>query len=52
MDSVVSVLAMVGSLLVLWWLVGSRDERGKSTRRREEPAPESAPSQSGPFEER
>ena len=52
MDSVLSVLAMVGSLLVLWWLVGSRDERGKYKRPGEEPAPERVPAQAGPFEDR
>ena len=40
MDSVLGVLAMVGSLLVLGWLVGSADEQGKHARRGEELPPE------------
>jgi hypothetical protein len=41
MDSVLSVLAMVGGLLVLGRLVGSGDEQGKQ----EEPLPERLPAQ-------
>ncbi len=52
MDSVLSVLAMVGGLLVLWWLVGSGDEQGKHARPGEEPPPERLHAQSGPLEER
>jgi hypothetical protein len=40
MDSVLGVLAMVGSLLVIGWLVGSRAEQGKHARPMDEPAPE------------
>jgi hypothetical protein len=40
MDSVLSVLAMVGGFLVLGWLVGSGDEQGKYARSGEEPPPE------------
>jgi len=52
MDSVLSVLAMVGGLLLLAWLVGSGDEQGNRGRPREEPPRERAHAQSGPFEER
>ena len=50
MDSVLSVLAMVGCMLVLGWLVGSGDEQG--TRPQEEPLAERSPAQAVPFEER
>jgi hypothetical protein len=50
MDSVLSVLAMVGALLVLGWLVGPGDEQGKHARPGEEPPPERVHAQSGPFE--
>ena len=36
MDSVLSVLAMVGCLLVLGWLVGSGDQPVKHARQGEE----------------
>jgi hypothetical protein len=36
MDSVLSVLAMVGCMLVLGWLVGSGDERGTHEQPQEE----------------
>jgi hypothetical protein len=52
MDSVLSVLAMVGGLLVLGWLVGSGDEQGKHARPGEVPAPERFHARSEPFEER
>ena len=52
MDSVLSVLAMVGGLLVLGWLVGSGDEPGTHARPGEEPPLERVHAQSGPFEER
>ena len=52
MDSVVSVLAMVGCLLLLGWLVGSGNEQGAHERPREEPLPERSPTQAGPFDER
>jgi hypothetical protein len=52
MDSVLSVLAMVGGLLVLGWLVGSGDEQGKHARSVEEPPPEGSHAQPGTFEER
>jgi hypothetical protein len=51
MDSVLSVLAMVGGFLVLEWLVGSGDEQGKYARSGEEPPPERLHAQSGTFEE-
>ena len=51
MDSVLNVLAMVGGLLVLGWLVGSDDEQGKHARLGEEPSPERLTVQSEPFEE-
>jgi hypothetical protein len=52
MDSVLSVLAMVGALLVLGWLVGTGDEQGKHPRRGDEPQPERLHAQWGPFEKR
>lgn len=52
MDSALTVLAMVGGLLVLGWLVGSGDEQGKHARPREEPSPERLHARSEPFEER
>jgi len=51
MDSILNVLAMVGGLLVLGWLVGSGDEQGKQARAGDAPPPEGLPVQSGPFEE-
>jgi hypothetical protein len=36
MDSVLSVLAMVGCMLVLGWLVGSGDEQGTHEQPQEE----------------
>jgi len=50
MDSVLSVLAMVGGLLVLGWFAGSGDEQGKQERPEEEPPPERLHDQSGPCE--
>jgi hypothetical protein len=52
MDSVLSVLAMVGGLLVLGSLVGSDDDQGKQARRREEPPPEGVHVQPGPLRRR
>lgn len=52
MDSVLNVLAMVGGLLVLGWLVGSGDDQGKHARLGEEPPPERLHAQLGRFEER
>lgn len=52
MDSVLSVLAMVGALLVLGWLIGPGDEHGKHARAEDKPQPERLHAQSGPFEER
>ena len=52
MDSVLNVLAMIGGLLVLGWLVGSGNEHGGQPQARDEPSPERLPSQSGPFEKR
>jgi hypothetical protein len=51
MDSILNVLAMVGGLLVLGWLVGSGDEQGKQARAGADPPPERLHAQSGPFEE-
>ena len=51
MDSVLNVLAMVGGLLVLGWLVGSGDEKGKRARPGQEPSRERLTVQSEPFEE-
>ena len=56
MDSLLSVLAMVGGLLVLGWLIGSDDgsddEQGKHARASEEPPSERSPASSGPVETR
>ena len=52
MDSVLSILAMIGGLLVLGWLVGSGDEQGQHARPGEEPPPERFHTRSEPFEER
>jgi hypothetical protein len=52
MDSLLSVLAMVGGLLVLGWLVGSGDEQGTHARPGEEPQPERPHVQADPFEKR
>ena len=46
--SVLSVLGMVGSLLVLGWLVGPGNEQGRHAG----PPTERVHTQSGPFEER
>ncbi len=51
MDSILNVLAMVGGLLVLGWLVGSGDEQGNQARAGNDPPPERLHVQSGPFEE-
>jgi hypothetical protein len=40
MDSALGVLAMVGSLLILGWLVGSGAEHGKHVRSGEKTVPE------------
>jgi hypothetical protein len=50
MDSVLSVLAMVGCLLVLGWIVGSGKEPGTLGRPGEDPSPEHLHAKSGPFE--
>jgi hypothetical protein len=50
MDSVLSVLAMVGCLLVVGWLVGSGKEPG-TLATGEDPSPEHQ-QKPGPFEER
>ena len=52
MDSVLSVLAMVGCLVLLGWLVGSGNEQAAHERPREEALPERSPTRAGPFEER
>jgi hypothetical protein len=52
MDSILSILAMVGCLLVLGWLVGSGDEPGTHARPGGEPLPERSHTQSSPFEKR
>ena len=52
MDSVLSVLAMVGCMLILGWLVGSGDEQGTHERPQEEPLPERSRAEARPFEER
>lgn len=52
MDSVLNIPAMVGGLLVLGWLVGSRDEQSKGARPGEGPSPDGLHAQSEPFEER
>ena len=52
MDSVLSVLAMVGCLLVLGWIVGSGKEPGTLAGPGEDPSPEHLHAKSGPFEER
>jgi hypothetical protein len=49
MDSVLSVLAMAGGLLILGWLVGPGKARGKHARPGEEPPAERLHAQSGPF---
>jgi hypothetical protein len=46
--SVLSILGMVGSLLVLGWLVGSGEAQGRHA----EAPTERVHAQSGPFEER
>lgn len=51
MDSVLSVLAVGGGLLVLGWLVGS-GLQGKDARPGEEPPAERLPAPAGPREER
>jgi hypothetical protein len=48
MDSVLNVLAMVGGLLVLGWLVGSGDEQGPHGRPGAEPPPKQLEAQPGP----
>jgi hypothetical protein len=52
MDSVLRVLAMVGCMLVLGWLVGSDDEQGTHELPQEEPLPERSHARAVPFEER
>jgi hypothetical protein len=52
MDSLLNVLAMVGALLVLGWLVGSGDEQGEPAPAREELSPKRLQAQSEPSEER
>ena len=52
MDSVLSVLAMVGCLLVVGWLVGSGKEPGTLAGPGEDPSPEHQHAKPGPFEER
>ena len=51
MDSVLSVLAMVGCLLVLGWIVGSGKQPATLARPVEDPSPEQRHAKSGPFEE-
>lgn len=51
MDGLLNVLAMIGALLVLGWLVGSGDEQGKPAPR-EELSPERLQAQSEPSEKR
>jgi hypothetical protein len=46
--SVLSILGMVGSLLVLGWLVGPGEAQGRLA----EPLTERVHAQSGPFEKR
>jgi hypothetical protein len=52
MYSLLNVLAMVGALLVLGWLVGSGDEQGEPAPAREDLSPERLQAQSEPSEER
>jgi hypothetical protein len=47
-----SILAMVGCLLLLGWLVGSGEEQGQHARPEEEPSEGRAHARSEPFEER
>ena len=51
MDSVLSVLAMVGCLLFLGWLVGSGKEPVTLAEPGEAPSPERLQAKSGPFDE-
>jgi hypothetical protein len=51
MDSILSVLAMVGSLLILGWLVGSGKESA-TLAAGEDSSPERQHAKPGPFEER
>ena len=51
-SNVLSILAMIGSLLLLGWLVGSGDGRGQHARPEDEPTEGRAHARSGPFEER
>ena len=52
MDSLLSILAMVGGLLLLGWIVGSSQAQVKDALPGGEPQPEGVPAHSGPFEER
>ena len=52
MDSVLSVLAMVGCLLVLGWIVGSGKEPGTLAGSGDDSSSEHLTAKSGPFEER
>ena len=47
-----SILAMIGSLLLIGWLVGSGDQQGQHARSEEEPIDGRARARSRPFEER
>jgi len=51
-SNALSILAMIGCLLLLGWLVGSGEEQGQHARPQEDPAETRAHTQSEPFEER
>ena len=49
MDSVLSVLAMVGCLLLLGWIMGSANEQGAHEQPQDEALPDRSHAQAGPL---